>query len=257
MATDLSAAELLAVWEMGATQHPVQRALTLLVAAWPELPVTVFAQLSIGQRDACLLTVRERLFGPRLTGVARCAQCGERVELTFDVTDIRAPLPATDQGAEPPGSPAPALELIADEYRVRFRLPNSTDLLAIVDVTDPSAARQALLRRCILGVADDSGDVITQAPSEILAPLADVIGAAMDAADPQGNVQLALDCPACGHHWLQAFDILTYLWSEIDDWAQHILREVHLLASAYGWSEWEILALSARRRQSYLEMVLV
>ncbi len=78
----------------------------------------------------------------------------------------------------------------------------------------------------------------------------------MEEADPQGNVQLALDCPACGHRWLQAFDILTYLWREIDDWAQRTLREVHLLASAYGWSEQAILALSARRRHMYLEMVL-
>ena len=45
------------------------------------------------------------------------------------------------------------------------------------------------------------------------------------------------------------------LWAEISARAQHLLREVHLLASAYGWSEQQILELSPTRRASYLRMV--
>jgi hypothetical protein len=33
------------------------------------------------------------------------------------------------------------------------------------------------------------------------------------------------------------------------------LREIDVIARAYGWSEREILGLSARRRQSYLETI--
>ncbi len=64
VAMSLGASGLLAAWEDGTTQHPVQRGLTLLAAAWPELPEPVFSQMSIGQRDAALLTLREQLFGP-------------------------------------------------------------------------------------------------------------------------------------------------------------------------------------------------
>ena len=42
---------------------------------------------------------------------------------------------------------------------------------------------------------------------------------------------------------------------EIHAWAKRTLREVHTLASAYGWSEREILSMSAVRRALYLEMV--
>ena len=253
-AVDLSAAELLRAWEQATTQHPAQQALTLLAAACPEPPAAGFAQMSIGQRDACLLSMRERLFGTRLTGVARCPHCSEQLELSFDGADIRSPLLAVDQTDAPLGPTAAALELHVDGCRVRFRLPNSVDLLAVLDIADAASLRQELLHRCVLSV--ERGGEETPPPDVLPSPLADAVGAAMEAADPQGNVQLALDCPACGHHWLQAFDILTYLWREIDDWAQRTLREVHLLASAYGWSEQEILALSARRRQLYLEMVL-
>jgi hypothetical protein len=48
------------------------------------------------------------------------------------------------------------------------------------------------------------------------------------------------------------FDIVTFLWREIENLAGHLLRDVHTLASAYGWRESDILALSAARRDFYL-----
>ena len=43
--------------------------------------------------------------------------------------------------------------------------------------------------------------------------------------------------------------------AELATQAKRLLREVHFLARAYGWREADILAMSARRRQAYLEMV--
>jgi predicted DNA-binding transcriptional regulator AlpA len=77
----------------------------------------------------------------------------------------------------------------------------------------------------------------------------------MAAADPLADIRLGLICPACGHAWQVLFDIVTFFWSEIDAWARRTLREVHALARAYGWREAEILALTARRRQHYLEIL--
>lgn len=74
-------------------------------------------------------------------------------------------------------------------------------------------------------------------------------------ADPQANVQLNVSCPACSHQWQMTFDILSFFWTEISAWAQRILREVHVLASAYGWHEADVLAMSSMRRQCYLQMV--
>jgi hypothetical protein len=71
--------------------------------------------------------------------------------------------------------------------------------------------------------------------------------------DPQADVQLAMACPACSHEWQLTFDILSFFWNEINAWASRILDEVHTLASAYGWREADILALSPHRRQLYLE----
>jgi len=51
------------------------------------------------------------------------------------------------------------------------------------------------------------------------------------------------------------FDIVSFFWSEICVQAKRLLREVHILARAYGWREADILSMSAARRQLYLEMV--
>ena len=74
-------------------------------------------------------------------------------------------------------------------------------------------------------------------------------------ADPQADLQLDLSCDACGHQWQAPFDIVAFLWTELNAWAQRRLSEIHVLAKAYGWTEPEVLALSPWRRQVYLNMV--
>jgi hypothetical protein len=73
--------------------------------------------------------------------------------------------------------------------------------------------------------------------------------------DPQGDIQLALTCPACEHSWISPIDIVSFLWSEIESWAVRMLGDVHAIASTYGWREEDILALDPWRRQVYLELI--
>jgi hypothetical protein len=77
----------------------------------------------------------------------------------------------------------------------------------------------------------------------------------MAQADPQADVQVPLSCPECGHQWQAHFDIVSFFWSEIDAWATRTLRDVHVLASAYGWREADILGMTPWRRHRYLELV--
>jgi hypothetical protein len=72
---------------------------------------------------------------------------------------------------------------------------------------------------------------------------------------PDAEAPLDFICPSCGHQWRAFFDIAAFFWAEIAAQARRLLREVHILASAYGWREADILAMSARRRQAYLEMI--
>ena len=241
----LSAQELLDAWERGQAAPPVQRALTLLAAACPETPAEDLARESIGRRDARLLTLREWTFGPHLVSVADCTVCGERLETAFDVAEIRV-----EGGEEGPAEP---LSLSLSGYELTFRLPNSLDVAALAAGEALDDARRRLLARCLLGARGPDGEEVS--PESLPETALQAVTERMAEADPQGDVQLALFCPACGHAWQAAFDILSFFWTEVDAWARVLLREIHLLASAYHWCEADILRLSPWRRRSYLEQI--
>lgn len=116
----------------------------------------------------------------------------------------------------------------------------------------PDAAHAALVERCI--VAARQGELIAT-PGELPADVRAAVVERMAEVDAQAEIALALTCPACGHAWTALFDIAAFLWGELDGWARPTLRDVHALASAYGWSEAAILGLGAQRRQRYLELV--
>jgi hypothetical protein len=246
----LTASEQLQVWERGRRQTSARRAMLLLAAASPEISPGELAQFSIGQRDACLLTLREWMFGTQIQGIAACPECPERLELMFEVAEIRA---ANESEMAAPGA---TYLLRVEDYEVQFRPPNTTDLEAIVGCETAEAARSQLLARCALEIrrGNTKKNAKTRAgklPSKVVNALTEK----MAQVDPQANVQLSLTCPVCRHAWSAAFDIASFLWSEINDWAQRILREIHIIASAYGWREADILEMSAERRSCYLEMI--
>lgn len=236
-----SSAELLDVWERGRQRPQPERALALLESACPDQHRDALAALSIGERDARLMLLRRWTFGGRVTSVANCAACGIPMELDFDLADVAG-------AGEPP--PAQPLVVKAASYSVCFRLPASHDLLALLDGRQEAGqVRRRLLERCVLSV--EGGERGAALPEQVAAAVIE----AMTQADPLADIRLALCCPVCGHAWQVVFDIVAFYWDEIDAWARQTLREVHTLARAYGWSEAEILALGARRRQHYLEIL--
>lgn len=233
----IDAYALLAAWERAIPQSPTRRALTILAAARPERSAEEWSLAPVGHRDAALLRVREELFGERLAATADCPNCAERLEMTISTREI-----------EPPALEAPETEqsIECDGFRVAFRPPNTADLIAA-----GAGGREALLARC---VSEARKDGLAVTPGELSETAVERVAAAMQAADPGADIRISLACPACSHDWSVAFDIVSYLWNELEDWAQRLLLDVHALASAYGWSEREIVALSPRRRQFYLEL---
>src|SRR5918992_1258582 len=163
----LSARDLLRVWEVGEDQHPLDRALTLLAAACPELTWEELAALSVGRRNARLLALRERTCGPRLDCCVDCPECSEQLEFGVATSDLRAEEPPTGEEAR---------ELVADGVALRFRLPDSRDLASILDLRDPAAARAMLVRRCVLRAERDGAPVDAgELPAGVVAGLAERI----------------------------------------------------------------------------------
>lgn len=239
----LTATELLDAWERGLAESPPARALTLLSAS-TGAGRDQLARLSVGERDRLLLSLREQTFGPTLDALAVCPSCGQRLEMSFEVADV------TVEREGP--APADSFPLSFDGYEAVVRRLTSLDLLAAARAPDARAARRSLFARCLLsarrGDEEVSADLL---PEEVV----ERIAAAMAEADPQADVELALECPGCECVWSAPLDVCSFLWGEIDAWAMRTFCEVHALARAYGWGEREILSMSPWRRQLYLTMV--
>jgi hypothetical protein len=230
----------LETWEAGVDQRSAGRALALLAGAAVEPEGKDWARATVGRRDASLLDLRERLFGSRYTGITPCPSCGLEIELSFEAAEVRREVGHGD-----------AVELQVEGVDVVFRLPNGGDLAAIESAGDVAAARATLLARCIRAGRDGAAIELAQLPARVVEAIVDRMGAL----DPQADVSIEVECPSCLHQWLEPFDIVSFLWAEVAERAGRLLDEVHLLASAYGWSERDILALAPARRGAYVEMV--
>jgi uncharacterized protein (UPF0212 family) len=237
----LSPEEILACWEASRPQHDLDRALTLLAAADPELSRDELAELPLGERDTRLLRLRTAVLGSDAAGYAACPGCGQAVEFSFDTAAVT---PARTPASRASG----AHTLTVAGHRIRYRLPNSRDLAVAAAATDAADGLQRVLARCIISTPDANARQLSPAVVEALSH-------AMSEADPQAEITLALDCPGCGQHWDALFDVAAFFWNELAAQARRLLREIDVIARAYGWSEREILGLSARRRQSYLETI--
>jgi len=234
---------LLDVWEEGRTGSPVARALTLLRLAFPDSGREERESTCIGRRDAALIQLRTRLFGPEIVSVATCPTCGERVEITFQTDDILVPGAADAEG---PGS------LEVDGFLLTYRLPASRDLLAVQGASDVNEASRQVLGGCLLSAVFREEPVsFSQLPESVI----DALAARFAEDDPQADVQLSLCCPECEEKWDLVFDIASFLWTEVEAVAERLLLEVHILAFNYGWSERDILSLPAARRQFYLQEI--
>ena len=236
----LSATQILDLWEEGHASLPFERAVSLLAAAAPDTVREELELLSIGRRDARLLELREWAFGSSLEMTASCPLCKQALEMVLPIRALRTP----------PASEEPEGRIAMDDYAASFRPPNTRDLAAC-DGLDPEEGRRVLLNGCILEASRAGKTVSAQElPNEVLSAVEE----RMAAIDPQADVLLDFACADCHEGWSEAFDIVSFFWAEIDAWARNLLLEVNVLARAFGWSEKEILGMSAARRQIYFAM---
>lgn len=228
----LAADEVLALWERGASRHALDRAALLVAAARPELAPEAIADLPLGAVTESLLLFRIAHFGERIASHVDCERCGESLEFTLDARALLA----ERHGAGP-------LEI--EVAGLRLRAPCLRDLAAIARDSNVERAVRSLLAQCTLA---GSADEVTGAA---LREVED----ALEALDPNADLGIALTCVACGSQASAQLDAASLLWQEIEARARSLLREVHVLARAYGWGEEQILSLSASRRARYLAMV--
>lgn len=196
--------------------RPLVRALTLAQLGG----VTDAETLPLGARDRALMALWRGWFGEKVPCLDACEACKQ--EVSFDL-----PLAAFDEQSEQ----AP---LATKGWR-----PLTTQDLVEVEHLPPDQARLSLTKAVTGDGAEDRAEV----------------EAWLEAHDPLARLEIDLTCAFCAAQWSRPFDIVAHLWTALRGHGQALLREIHLLANAYHWSEADILTLPPARRRAYLQMV--
>lgn len=240
----LNAAELLTIWDVGRIASPSRRGLLLLSAVLPG-EKEILSNLSLGELNARLLRLRKQLFGSTLNCLASCPECKTSIETAFGIEALLSHESnfVSDQNI--------IYSLSYENYKIDFRLPTAADLLAIVEKPDTNAAGELVERLIEKSISNGECIPISELPLQALESMERQI----TELDPLAHIELDLSCPDCHNNWLEVLYVIDFLWLEIGNLSKRILFEVARLASAFGWSEREILALTPERRRSYLELL--
>jgi hypothetical protein len=240
----LTAQGIVDAWGRGKKAPVHQRPLALLSVALPDADPADLVDLSLGRRDALLLTLRGKTFGTALTSYANCSECQTTLHFELDVEEILTEATA--------GSDRLKGRIEHQGFEVQFRPPTTRDLAATAACRSIDEGRGVLLERCVLE-ATKRGSAV--APRDLPDELVEEISDRIEALDPLVEVPVNLSCSSCEAETSVVIDIGSFLWEEVAAAAERLLYDVFRLARAYGWQESDILAMGAARREYYLEMV--
>jgi hypothetical protein len=242
----LSQVDCLALWENGRMLHPLDKGLLAIHAAFPEARDESVADWPLGRRNRALAELYCACFSPSFQGWTECRKCGEKLEFNVDGNALIA-------------SCAPQSCSSVQVDGQSFRLPTTRDLALIAGEPDALQASLRLFNQCVVeearGETTESQAEPQKTTREWTEESIEAIGACMAQADPLAEILLHFDCPACGQSFEENLDLPAFLWSKLESCAMRLMLDIHALASAYGWSEKEILALAPARRDFYLQAV--
>ncbi len=229
---------------------------TLRLGSASPVSETQIARLCTGDREALLLHLRRLTFGDRMPATVSCphAGCGQILDLDLRTSDLLVPAPQ-----EASESYETQITCGDKTYRMHFRLPTGEDQEAAVEAArqDIAAGVRTLVERCLQRCVEDGAHPRAQdTPVQEMPPwVIEQLSETMARLDPQAEIELAVRCPSCRTDFRAQLDAAAYLFGEAGQRLGCLYREVHTLAFHYHWSEAEILRMTARKRQRYLQIL--
>jgi hypothetical protein len=190
--------------------------------------------LSVADRDRLLAALFAAWFGNAVELLAACRDCGEGFALAFDLEALRTSQTMPDARLEGPDEQG----FFVLDRRLRFRPPTLDDVEAVTHLPEDVAV-DALLQRCVDGLAAGDAALVQEAMAQVAPVLA---------------LDIATRCPHCAAAQDVPFSLEAHLLGLLAQERPFLTHEIHLLARAYGWSLGEILQLSRDDRRTLVRL---
>jgi hypothetical protein len=225
-----SAMTLIGVWDPASRSPPHRRLGDLLASIEGSMAI---AHDTLGARNRRLLALHRALIGGTIEARVTCSHCSAPSEFA---------LPSDAILAQPVADPEARVRLRVGRRSLSFRLPRMSDIEAARTAPEGDIQR-VVLERCCLGEGALAGDVAAR------------LAARFEALDPAANVVVNTTCSGCAQPIAASVDIATFVAQDLDRLVEGLFRDVDVIASAYGWSEQEILSLPPGRRRRYVALI--
>lgn len=205
-----------------------------------EAPHELYRALSAGRRLDYLLRLAAGGPDQALAFPCTCGGCRATLELELTIREL-SELQRRSEAVDAVG-----VEL--GGQLVRFRKPTGRDLEAWAEM-----------------VFDDERDAVTAmiatlavdrpAIESLDAAALGAIEDALDDADPLIDFSCVVRCDECGESNARSIDLMETALGMLRRAQEALVSAVHRLASQYHWSERDIFAVPAWRRQQYLRLI--
>lgn len=204
------------------------------------------SNMPVVDRDWLLASLYRLTFGERVECLLSCGRCGKPFGMDFSLDALVAEIERdADENAANLGVEGPDEEgFFRFPDGTRFRLPTTADERALRGL-DPAVAANEILRRCCpSGPSRSEDDAHRERLERAFSALAPLIAATVPTS-----------CAACGADQEADFDIVSFFVAALARERGLLIREVHTLARAYGWSFEQIAELPRSERHAYVELI--
>lgn len=207
----------------------------LLQHCAPDTDAAYWWGQSVGARVEAMLTLMATTEGSDSLDVQlRCAsgECGQAYEVTLPLEA----LPCAGSGS--------VEVMLPGERLLLLRRPTGDDL------RQWHGARHATQQEAVQAIVEDLRIDGTASPED-----AHLLGEAIAAQDPLVAFSVTCACPACGLEGDVPLDLEGIALQRLAARQEGLLREVHLFATRYGWTEVQTLAVPPQRRARYRALI--
>jgi hypothetical protein len=228
------------VLDVDFAQPAPQLVTALLAASLPERDEQELWSLPVGTRLEYLLALLA-FDGERPLSTQRTCEnnaCGKPIEIELTAAELVA-LASERDGGE--------ISVDVDGRTIEVRRPTGRDQIAwqTRNFRDEADAWGSLAADLLAG----------ESRAELDDEIVSSIETALEESDPLICLKLDVVCPYCSETRLYELDTLELALARFRERQHRLVADIHSLASHYHWTEAEILAVPAERRERYLALI--
>ena len=200
--------------------------------------------LTASDRDRLVAALYRDIYGDRIDATLMCHGCESIFDIDFQLDSLQKFLYREQPAASPDGKYQTPQGYV-------FRLPTSGDEIE-TSGTPQTEAYAYLLEKILI---DPTYQSLLAGPETHRREVVDAVESRLNRIAPILDLEMNARCPECAVDQTVHFDLQHFFLERLFQDRRWLMREIHMIANAYGWSLENILSLSRRERKELTNLI--